>query len=318
MPTDPGAHPSPHPTVPLSGRLNPVFTVLAKLEHQAPAATRNLDFSGGQLHVLCPAGIGDFYWIWQKWANIARRRRVTFHFPGGEQNRAGELCDLVGARHAYMPRLSTQWVWNRESEPEIPNARYDPARSCPVGGWTTAQANRHLEAGRPLAAWYPGLPQVRPELRVTPEQGADPYCLAFLCHRDYMQGNLSAEAWGRVLQRVHNEIAPVRIVGAGRDLQFAAEVQQHYHSGRAHMFNRHFKEVVAAAMSARLMVGVAGGPSIVATQYCPTVIAYPNWLVKMPGTWENTDERVYSLLMPELERRILGMPGHALRSLSRR
>lgn len=284
-----------------SDSLRPVL----RCDMRAPAGPyreiRELPLTEGQLHALCPAGIGDFFWIWQKWEGVARVRKVTFHFPMHEQNRAGELVGLLGGRAAYMTNLLTNWVWSQPGDPPIP----PPGEA----GVLVVHANRHLEAGRALTDWYPDLPRCRPDIerRYPRWEPVYPYVLAFLCHRNYMQGNLEAWQWGRVLNEIHAEIAPVKIIARERDLEFAAHVMQHYHSGEMHVFNESLSGVLAQASGALCMIGVAGGPTIVGSLLCPSLIGYPDWLAHaMPGKWELPGQITSSCALRELYERVMG------------
>ncbi len=279
------------------GGLRPLIRASVKAPRQAPPAVRNLPVAGGHLHLLCPGGLGDLYWILHKWYGVAKERPVTFWFPKSEQQRAGELCFLLGLKHGYMPNLLTSWVWNQPGDPALPPRE--------KGGWLAVHANRHLESGKPLEDWYPDLPLQRPPLedhtpRDDPDFHGKEFVLAHLCHRGYMQGNLHPEEWGRLLNRVHREIAPVRLVGRKADLEFAAHVMQHYCSFRTHLFDRSLAELLAAAKNAKAFIGVAGGPGIIASHFCPTLMGYPDWLWLMPGAWEAPGCKVRSVILTQL------------------
>jgi len=230
------------------------------------------------LHLLCPSGIGDFLWIWTKFWAVARSRQVKFWFAEGEQQRAGGYAELVGAQAGYLPGLRTDWVWERDGEPALP----------PGGGWVTLQANRHLEAGRPLSSWYPELPYAAPQphLPERPDAGL-PYAYAFVGRRNYMQGNLSPSIWAQILRHVEARM-PVKLVGAGVDGEFIRDVLRCHGGDEPEVIlDRPLVEVLATARDARLVLGLAGGPTIAAL--ClgrPSLLAYPRWLHRMPGTWE--------------------------------
>jgi hypothetical protein len=248
------------------------------------------------LHVLCPAGVGDFLWIWMKFWSVARSRPVRFWFPGEGQRRAGECAALVGAGYGYLPGLTSDWVWGREGQPPLP----------PGSGWVSVQANQHLEAGQPLSSWYPELPLAPPEpVLPAPAAAAGPHAYAFIGSRDYMEGNLSAETWVRILARVE-EVMPVTVVGAGSDVEFAQEVLREHGKGTiAALFDRPLVEVLSVARSSHLALGVAGGPTIAALCLgIPSLLAYPRWLHRMPGTWEPAGSRWDWCFVSELERKV--------------
>jgi hypothetical protein len=244
----------------------------------------------GRLHVLCPAGVGDFLWIWTHWHAVAREQPVCFQFPDGEQHRAHQYLqllfrDLPQADYQYLPGLTTKWVWDQPGDPEVPEGP----------GVVIVQANRHLEAGHRIEEWCPHLPFAYPELWLGKEQEDEPkqgaYVLAFLCHEGYMRGNLPPSAWARLLAYVEQQVAPVRLVGAGKDVAFGEQVRSLLGGHRPEypdLWDRPFPVVLAAARGAVGMLGVAGGPIIAAqVDRCPSLIAYPSHLYRMPGSWEN-------------------------------
>jgi hypothetical protein len=246
------------------------------------------------LHLLCPAGIGDFIWIWSKFWSVAQKRDITFWFPEGEQKRAGQYAKLVGAKHDYLPGLWTEWVWNRPGDPVLPKEDR---------GWVSVQANLHLECGRYLSTWYPELPLKVPEPTVALAEDLPKQVLLFCCHEAYMEGNLTPEQWAEIAQILHRQLAPVRLVGAGRDVAFAERILEHYHSPLEPLFNKPLETLLSHTLSpqTRLMVAVASGPSIAAVNTgCPAVVAYPRWLEYMPGSWEPEGSRVLSCFTQEL------------------
>jgi hypothetical protein len=247
-----------------------------------------------RLHVLCPAGIGDVAWIGAKLFPLARQRgNLTFWLPEAEQQRAGRYLQLLGVEHGYLPRLTTRWVWNQPGEPEL------PPRGCVV-----VQANRHLESGRRIESWYPDLPVKWPRPRLPrSDSTAQEFCLLFPGSRHYMGGNIGVGQWLSIARWLHCHIAPVRLIGAGADIEFVREIAGHY-GGGGHLFDRPLEEVLAAAVSARcrVFVGVASGPLIAATYLgARCFYGYPGHLVaKMPGTFE-PPEAIYGFcLLQEL------------------
>lgn len=234
-----------------------------------------------RLNLLCPAGIGDCCWILSKLHAVAAHRPVTFWLPEGEQQRAGEYLRLCGYDARYLLGLTTRWVWGKPGDPELPQV-----------GTVPVHANRHLERGGMLRDWYPVYPlkHPTPQLPPCPIKGA--FVLAFLCHSGYMEGNLDPAQWGMILRRLQERVAPVLLVGAGRDVEFAREVMRGFEPGARTLFDRPLAEVLAAAASplCRLAFGLAAGPLISAqVGGTPTFMAYPRWLSRMPGTWERFD-----------------------------
>lgn len=238
------------------------------------------------LNILLPAGIGDTLWAMCKLRGLARRRAaenkaVKFWLPEGEQKRAGEYLQLLGVDVAYLPDLKTRWVWDRNGEPSIPER-----------GWISAHANRTLEEGRRIETWYPDLPMEYPKPKIKARDKADePFVLCFPCIRHYMMGQLPGWDWREMVAIVAREVAPVRMVGAGQDLEFIDEIKgAARNSADNHLLDQPFENVLAAMRSKQCvgMFGVAGGPIIAATvEGVRSFFFYPRHLVdKMPGSWE--------------------------------
>ena len=230
----------------------------------------------GALNLLCPAGIGDILWILSKFGKLAKERDIVFWLPAGEQNRAGGLCRMAGLQYGYLPTLTTSWVWGQPGSPALPKE-----------GWAAVQANRHLESGNILERWYPDLPLAYPKLAISYFQKQPEYVVGFMCLATYMGGQLTPEDWGNIFQYIQDHVAPVQIVGAGGDVDFAKKVSKFYRSPLAPLYDRPLEEVISVVLKARAVVGVASGLLITSIAYgVPSVIAYPKHLDKMPGTWE--------------------------------
>lgn len=238
----------------------------------------------GRLHLLCPAGIGDLLWILAKWKTVADQRPTVFHLPAGEQRRAAEYGRLFGIETSYLDGLMTGWVWEQPWEPVLPAGP----------GWISVQANRHLEAGKRIEGWCPGLPYAPPRPHVAcHDTHQRPYVLVFTCHRGYMGGQLKLQAWGEMLRTVERELAPIRFIGAGNDVPFVRELLPYLrHPDTRHLLDRSIEHVLAAARGALCAFGVAGGPLIAALhEGCPTLFGYPPHLDRMPGSWEPPGSR---------------------------
>src|SRR5690349_7981000 len=80
---------------------------------------QRLPTDDGQLHLLCPAGLGDNLWIVGKFWSVCMEREVVFHLPAAESRRSGDVFRMMGLKYGYMPDLSTEWVWSRPGSPAI-------------------------------------------------------------------------------------------------------------------------------------------------------------------------------------------------------
>ena len=269
----------------------------------SPDALQKLEMQGSStdtLHLLCPAGIGDFAWIWAKFSTVARERKLKFLFPEQEQHRADQYCELVGADCGYIDGLNTQWVWRQAEMPDLPKR----------GGVISLHANRYLETGRHLSSWYPELPLIYPKIKVPvsdTDVGDRGYVLVFTCHAGYMRGNLQVSSWVRVCKAIEKSIGRVRFVGAGADVPFAKEIR-HFIGGDPEddLFNCRLGRVISASRRAEMFVGVAGGPLIIGLmENCPSYFFYPLHLTEMPGSWEPPDSPWGWCHVREAEERVL-------------
>jgi hypothetical protein len=230
----------------------------------------------GALNVMLPAGIGDVLWVLAKFSALAKEREIVFWIPDGEQHRSGGLCRMAGVDYGYLPTLTTPWVWDQPGSPALPGS-----------GWVAVQANRHLEAGKHLKDWYPELPLQYPELNTFYRPPKADYVIGFTCLANYMGGQHQPKVWAEIFNYIHENVAPVMIVGAGKDVPFAREVMKHYRSPIPPLFDRPLEEVIPTVLASKAVVGVASGLLITSIVYGkPSLIAYPRWLAKMPGTWE--------------------------------
>lgn len=112
-----------------------------------------LDTSRGQVHLLCPSGIGDVAWLWAKYWWLARRlrdedRELIWHFPNDPHKRVDTYAKLVGMDVGEYLNIDIRELleypgeWNQE---DFAN-----------GGVFYLHANRHIEHGKPL---HPGCPK---------------------------------------------------------------------------------------------------------------------------------------------------------------
>jgi hypothetical protein len=247
-----------------------------------------LSIRDGELHVLCPAGMGDFAWIWAKWWSVAAQRYVKFWFPEDEQQRAWPLAEALGANYDHLPGLTTEWVWEQDGNPPIPDS----------GERLVVHANKHLENGFNLEKWYPDLPLRYPTMDAIKPHGYNietnqcPAIVVFPCQHGYMEkgGNLLPGQWARMCQEIEHKIGPVCLVGAGNDVQLIKDICEIYSPLIKPVLDKPLTRVLAGIRGARGMVAAASGLSILSTYMgVPTMHLYPRWLVRMPGRWEQPD-----------------------------
>lgn len=252
--------------------------------------------ASADVHVLAPAGLGDFHWIWTKLAGWARGRRVRFWVAAGDGRRplrGAEYARLCGADAVDDPLLTTAAVWAHGGSPLLPPR-----------GVVAVQANRHLEAGRGLESWYPELP-AKPRYEVAVPSWAERRAAALLAGlpaavaalfpggADYMGGQQPPEEWARLARAVLATWprAGLALVGAGRDLPHTARLAALLPpKRRACVFDQPVAVLVAVLRRCRALIGVAGGPGIIGTAFgLPAALYYPAHLAALPGTWEPPD-----------------------------
>lgn len=240
-------------------------------------AAPELPEDNDRLNLLCAGGIGDVLWVLAKFGRVCAEYGAVIWLPESEQHRSGALARMCGVDYAYLPGLTTHWVWDQPSEPELVET-----------GWLPIQANRHLEAGKHLRDWYPDLPLAYPKMALhyacRPKIG---YVVVFMCVANYMGGQLQPHVWANILQYIERNVGPVMIIGAAKDVLFAAEVEKYYKPALPAMYDRPLEEVVAVMLDATFVCGVASGLLITSIVYgAPSLISYPTHLASMPGTWE--------------------------------
>lgn len=104
------------------------------------------------MNFIVPSGIGDFSWIWSKLCSV-RSEVDKFIIPDGWPHRTAPYVELCGIPAEYGPFNYEQILADER-----------------VKGWSTwkdirklntqtlmIEANRHLEAGKPLHEWLPDL-----------------------------------------------------------------------------------------------------------------------------------------------------------------
>ena len=249
-----------------------------------------LPTDNAQLHILCPAGVGDNLWILSKFWSVVQHRQVTFWLPAAEQQRSADVFRMAGLTSKYSADFSTEWVWSRPGEPPIPE----------TGAKFSVQPNRHLEHGHRIEKWYAELPFENPAKFLNWSSGIGykqivgscKYVIVFFSHQQYMEdgGNLHAGAWARICRRIERDIAPVLIIGAGKDVDFIGKVLQQFDNTLDPVLNRPLEDIAALIEGSEMVVGAHAGPLILSTYMNKrTFHFYPRWLKPMPGTWEHPD-----------------------------
>lgn len=251
-----------------------------------------LPIDEGQLWLLTPAGLGDNLWIAGKFWKLVEERRaqgrmVTFCLPSDEQRRSGDIFQMLGWNYSYQQGFSTEWVWGRPGSPAIPDS----------GAILSIQPNRHLEHGHRIEKWYPDMEYrnpvelLREPLEVTYKHsvGKPQYVVGFMSQAQYMEygGNLKPGQWARIWQHVEEKYGPVILVGAGKDMEFMAEVLKIYEPSMPPATNTTGQALYRIMAGAKMVIGAHAGPLILSTLMgVPTLQAMPRWLWPMVGTWE--------------------------------
>lgn len=274
----------------------------------------SMDTSRGQVHVITPAGIGDFCWVWSKFWKLAETKDVSFWFPNsGDLNRVRPYCDLVGAKFGGYVDVDTKALL--EFPGEFSEGDYSE------GGVFYVHSNRHIEEGKPLhekcpkggmyhQTWHPWLPfkNPAPPLHMIgkedspPHTGVNagiwkyadpimrkPYIVVHMANETYCEGNWFARQWATLLQWIE-QYAPVRLIGAKWDESFMEKVTKWYTPNLPPCIGQSFATALTTIANSSAIIGVDSGLTIMATYMgLPALRAYPRWLRLMPGTFEDTE-----------------------------
>ena len=260
---------------------------------KAELLAKRLDTTGGRIHVLTAAGIGDFGGVYCKWWSVCKSRDVIFWFPAREQGgRASALAEMYGVKYGMLDGLSTEFVWqyvdeygSNNGEPAIPAS----------GAVLVVQPNRHWEAGHRLVNWYPDLSwrNPTPPIRATTyghETGMSPYVVVFVSRHGYMEkgGNLLPGQWARIMREIEANIAPVMVLAAGEDIELANDIFEIFSPTLPPLLNVPTANVLAYVKHSLGLFGAHSGiPMLAAWMGRPVLQGYPRWLAPMPGTWED-------------------------------
>ena len=246
----------------------------------------------GQIHLMCPSGIGDVMWVWAKFHDLAKRKQVKFWFPNDDVKRVEPYAKLVGMDYGFsgidthqMFSMPCQW------EPE----------AFEYGSVTLCQANLHVESGVRLEKWNEWLPIINP----APQQfgrwtGKGDYLVMHMGHATYGGGNWPARLWARVVDDIQTRYGlPVMPIGAFWDREFCDRVCERVTPKRLPCMDKSLEYAIQTMLGARAMIGVDSGLAILAKYLgVPTLQAYPSWLVSpeptkrnpkgthMPNAWE--------------------------------
>lgn len=252
--------------------------------------------SKDNINVLCPAGIGDLYWIYTKLYVL--KERAIFWFPGEEKRRAGQLADILGITYGYLPGLTTDFVWSQPGD--------DPFESRKT---VIVQANRHLESGKGLHEWYPEIDTEYPDIQsgYIPPAPQQSYISVFTCAKNYMGGQLHSTVWANIIKCIiHTTGLKVALIGAGPDVELLREIQGTYSSFQGNVievYDKPFTEALGWIQNSKAFIGVASGMSIISSCIgVPTIAGYPRHLDKLPGTFEpegSIDDWVFLDQLPD-------------------
>lgn len=249
----------------------------------------------GQLHFLCPSGIGDFAWIYAKLWSVAEKRDVTFWFPNDEYKRVRPYCNLLGLKCEFCTIDMKECIdspCNYEEE------------DWKDGGIFYLHANTHVESGERLENFLPWLPIKNPAPdRVTRWQGdkvSENYIVLHMGHHGYGEGNWPPRLWAKAVKTIQEHFnLPVMPIGAFWDKKFMEDVLLHVDVKKLPCMDQNFEYALKTIVRSKGFIGVDSGLAIMSKYLgVPTLQAYPSWLVNptptkrnpkgthMPGAWE--------------------------------
>lgn len=252
-----------------------------------------LDFpiSDGQIHLMCPSGIGDVAWVWAKFAHLAEKKYVKFWFPNDDVKRVKPYAEMVGMNFGFSG-VDSYAMFQHDCEWEPHHFEY--------GSVTLCQANLHVESGRRLEEWNKWLPIRNPAPHQFGRWKGGDYLVMHMGHSTYGGGNWPSRLWARVLDDIQTRFnLPVMPIGAFWDREFCDKVCERVTPKRLPCMDKPLDYAIRAMLNARAMIGVDSGLAIMAKYLgVPTLQAYPAWLVNpeptkrnptgthMPNAWE--------------------------------
>jgi len=249
----------------------------------------------GQLHLLVPNGIGDFAWVYAKYATLIEQGKdVTFWFNDDEAKRVKPYADMLGVKYDFCT------VDNRDLL-AAPGELSE--ESVNEGGIYYVHANRHLESGKKLVDWHPWLEMRNPAPTcIVPwdkhEGGVFDFITVHMCMKSYVEGNWPEKIWARKLKEIEEKFGSVCVVGALWDVPFAHKVFQHYQP-TTEILGAPLRKSLDTVRTARAHIGLDSGLTILAKYLgVPALQAFPDWLwtdrgtpvhpngTHMPGTYD--------------------------------
>lgn len=325
----------------------------------------NMDTSQGQVHLLCPSGIGDVAWIWSKLWKVhedflEQGRELIWHFPETGSNRVDPYARAVGMKVGeYISGMPDFRPFPGEPSPEdfetgckmyvhanvhienalplhlgSPVARLAPKlddgddRGALASGeefshlWSKdALEKPHWDGLRekveeyktvsdPLSlTWCSWLPFKNPALPVVDVSGkyrgpswgsrnvvqrfeeADPYILVKPGPKGWMNQNWSERQYAKVIEKLE-EIAPVMLMGYSptQDVDMLDRILERYQNHGGYCIDQTYETALTAVVNCTAMLSIDDGMSIMGTYYGKDVFRmYPDWLEKMPGTFEDLE-----------------------------
>lgn len=277
----------------------------------------DMDTSKGQVHLICPSGIGDVAWIWSKLWKVheqlkSQGRELIWHFPDTGDNRVHPYCGQVGMIVGeYLRGLRDFREFICDPQPE----------DFETGGAFFINANTHIEAGKPLHSqcpkwgphfgdsdtFCPWLPFKNPAPEVHAMQPntfddtekvlylpskPDPYIMVHVGPRTWMGQNWFPGFWARWIKKLE-EVAPVKLMAyTPCDGDYWKEVVERL--GRdpegGYCVDQPYSRALSWIVNSTAYFGIDDGMAIMSIYYgIDTFRFYPDWLHKMPGTWEDNE-----------------------------
>lgn len=235
-----------------------------------------LPIDNGEIHILTCSGIGDFAWVWAKLSGLRHvfpGRKLCFHFPDDPSRRVRQYTDLLDIESSFLS-LDIREILSYPGE----FTQEDYAE----GGLFYVHANRHLENGKRIEEWHPWLPlrnPIRSQMGSWEEFERKDYVTVHMCMASYVEQNWLPRAWGKMLEEIEKNFAPVKVVGALWDTDFAKRVFDFYTPSIPPVLDRTLQCSLANIGHAKAHIGLDSGLTILAKYMgVPALQAFPRWL----------------------------------------